>query len=59
MTRNNGFIQRESRSRLDVRSKFFTQRVVGHWHRLPREAVNAPSLEVFEARLDGALGSPV
>ena len=59
MTRNNGFIQRESRSRLDVRSKFFTQRVVRHWHRLPREAVNAPSLEVFEARLDGALGSPV
>jgi len=31
--------------------------VVRHWHRLPREAVGAPSLEVFEARLDGALGS--
>ena len=24
---------------------------------LPREAVHAPSLEVFNARLDGALGS--
>jgi len=33
--------------------------VVRHWHRLPREAVGAPSLEVFKARLDGALGSPV
>ena len=30
-----------------------------HWNKLLREAVNAPSLEVFEARLDGALGSLV
>ena len=37
--------------------KFFTQRVVKPWHRLPREAVDAPSLEVSKARLDGALGS--
>jgi len=28
-----------------------------HWHRLPREAVDAPSPEAFMARLDGALGS--
>jgi len=27
------------------------------WHRLPRETVDAPSLEEFKARLDGALGS--
>ena len=27
-------------------------RVVGHWHRLPREAVDTPSLEVFRAKLD-------
>ena len=37
--------------------KFFTQRVLRHWNRLPREAVDAPSLEVFEARLDEALGN--
>ncbi|KFO70511.1 hypothetical protein N303_08252, partial [Cuculus canorus] len=44
---------------LDIRKNFFTMRVVRHWHRLPREAVAAPSLEVFKARLDGALGSLV
>jgi len=30
-----------------------------HWNRLPKEAVDAPSLEAFKARLDVALGSPV
>jgi len=32
---------------------------VSHWNRLPKEAVDAPSLEAFEARLDVALGSLV
>ena len=35
------------------------QRLVKCWHRLPREVVDPPSLEVFKARLDGALGSMV
>jgi len=34
-------------------------RVAKHWHRLLREAVDAPSLAVFEARLDGALSNLV
>jgi len=44
---------------LDIRRKFFTQRVGTHWNRLPKEAVAAPSLEAFKARLDVALGSLV
>jgi len=43
---------------LDIR-KFFTQRVVTYWNRLPKEAVDAPSLEAFKAALDVALGSLV
>jgi len=34
-------------------------RVVRHWHGLPREDVDAPSLAVFKARLDGALSNLV
>jgi len=30
---------------------------VRHWNRLPREAVGAPCLEVFKAKLDGALSN--
>ncbi|GAB0175492.1 hypothetical protein GRJ2_000014400 [Grus japonensis] len=55
---NNGIKLKEGRFRLDVRKKFFPVRAVRHWHRFPREAVDAPgSLEVFKARLDGALGN--
>ena len=50
---------REGRFRLYVRGKFFTMRVLRLWNRLPREAVDAPSLEVFKSRLDGALGNLV
>jgi len=32
---------------------------VTHWNRLPREVVDAPSLEAFKASLDVALGSLV
>ena len=42
-----------------MRRNFFTQRVVMHWNRLPKEAVDVPSLEAFKARLDVALGSLV
>ena len=42
---------------LDIRKKFSTQRVVTHWNRLPKEAVDA--LEASKARLDVALGSLV
>ena len=57
--RGNGFKLEENRFRLYIRKKFFTVRVVRHWNRLPREDVDAPTLEAFKARLDGALSSLV
>ena len=44
---------------MDVRKKFFTIRVVKHWNRLPREVVDALSLETFKVRLDGALSNVI
>ena len=58
-TRRNGLKLRQGWFRLDIRRKFFTQRVVTHWNRLPKEAVDVPSLEASKARLDVALGSLV
>ncbi|KFR06227.1 hypothetical protein Y956_15571, partial [Nipponia nippon] len=55
----NSFKLREGRFRLDIRKKNFTVQVVRHWNRLPREAVDAPCLEVFKVRLDGALSNLV
>jgi len=58
-TKGNGSKRKQGRFRLDIRKKFFMGRVMRHWHRLPGEAADAPSLAVLKARLDGALSKLV
>ena len=48
---------KERRYRTDIRKKLFTMSMMGHWNRLPREAVNVLSLELFKARVGEALGN--
>jgi len=56
--RENGLklhLKLKGRFRLDVRNNFFSARAVRQWHRLPREVVQSPSLEVLKSRVDVAL----
>lgn len=45
----------EGTFRSDIRNSFFTMSILRH--KLPREIVDATSLEVFKVRFDGALSS--
>jgi len=55
----NGMKLHRGKFRLDVRKRFFTEKVVSHWSRLPREVVMAPSLSEFKEHPDNVLSHMV
>ena len=56
-TRGNGHKLKPRKLQLNPRKNFFPLRVTKPWPRLPREAVESPSLEIFQTRLDALLCS--
>jgi len=56
-TRGNGHKLKQRKLQLNMRKNFLPLRVMEPWPRLPREAVDSPSLEIFQTRLDKVLRS--
>ncbi|KFP52071.1 hypothetical protein N323_13035, partial [Cathartes aura] len=53
----NGHKLKQRKVPLNIRKHSSTVRVTEHWHRLPREIVVSPSLEIFKSHLDTVLGN--
>ncbi|KGL75959.1 hypothetical protein N309_14705, partial [Tinamus guttatus] len=51
----NGLKLHQGRFRLNIRKNFYTERVVKHWNRLPREVMVSISSAAFKKRVDEAL----
>jgi len=56
-TRGNGHKVKQRKFQLDMRKNFFPLRMTEPWHRLPKEVVESPSLEIFKTHLDAVLCS--
>lgn len=49
--------QQAQRFFLNIKKHVFTLRVTKNWHRLPREAVESPLLEILKSHMDAVLGN--
>lgn len=50
--RNNGHKLKNSKFHVNIRKRFFTEKGIILWNKVPREVIESPFLELFRSRLD-------